>query len=77
MCMVNIYLHELISYTLFGVVFDSKLCCWGRGGWGLFLLVSSIFFYFSLLIFKKKYCLSLMSFVYFPYGEHINSALFI
>lgn len=48
----------------------------GEGGWGLFLLVSSIFFYFSLLIFFK-YCLSLMSFVYFPYGEHINAALFI
>lgn len=45
MCMVNIYLHELISYTLFGVVFDSKLVG-GGGGWGLFLLVSSIFFLF-------------------------------
>lgn len=75
MCMVNIYLHELISYTLFGVVFDFKLCCWGRGV-GFVFTCFKYFFYFSLLIFFK-YCLSLMSFVYFPHGEHINAALFI
>lgn len=77
MCMVNIYLHESISYTLFGVVFDSKLCCWGRGWVGFVFTCFKYFFLFFFVDFLKKYCLSLMSFVYFPYGEHINSALFI
>lgn len=76
MCMVNFYLHELISYTLFGVVFDFKLCCWGRGG-GVCFYLFQVFFLFFFVDFFFKYCLSLMSFVYFPHGEHINAALFI
>lgn len=48
----------------------------GAGGVGFVFTCFKYFFYFSLLIFFK-YCLSLMSFVYFPHGEHINAALFI
>lgn len=76
MCMVNIYLHELISYTLFGVVFDFKLCCWGRGVGFVFTCFKYFFLFFFVVVFIKL-GLSLMSFLYFPYGEHINAALFI
>lgn len=54
MCMVNIYLHELISYTLFGVVFDSKLCCWGRGWVGFVFTCFKYFFLFFFVDFLKK-----------------------